>query len=690
MNNKRKFRYDPLYRVIDEPQELRIIEGNFRKLFDRLKQINNLGIIPEVFEMAKYPKYEHKLGTIHQVNSLLSVAPEDLIPEKYRTPLKIASIFLHLGHLPFAHPTERALLLASNLGDRNKENKIKRYINKRLEKVLEKAGFEDKRTQNVLEDIFSLREYRELYKYFSAYYLIEKWNRINQNIEDLDDDNLQIIICNLIDKKSPGYEYLTLADKADYVQRDALYFGTIKLDVPPKHLYSKLAEHNPTQTVNEKILIEYNLKYLSEKFYNNLDVVWFSRLFEKILASLMMSKNFDLEWLEIGTDEELKRLMCDNFDPGNNRTQLPVTWVRRGKKLFSGEVEFSKVFELKGVNYPKEKDIIDFEYEIIRKPQTIRGLLTYPYNKGILLSIEYDNQDVSYRLPDQDLFTVTLFQDSCNRKFIELLNTVKNIETYLSVMRHSKIIRRGLGCEISWTHKVRFANEEIVREISEAIKSLGEDFIIKYLSSLSRISTYSQIWDNFDNRYLWKTRVSDSLRDSSIDEKTKDKVRQFFVYGLLGLPIRLLQYKTTRIHLKQILDELENKMSAELPSGKKGNIFEAICLITRILNKRGRYQYFLNSLVVRDPEKPRGQRDDNEFDVVELLVDENNRAACHIYACSIADDYVDKNKDPITTLTDHIHSVYPNLIIRTFYVIPENKNANNWSPFLEETGRSYN
>lgn len=62
MSEKRDLWYDPLYRVVDVTEEISFIEGNFKGLFDRLKGINNLGLIPEVLEMAKYPKYEHHLG----------------------------------------------------------------------------------------------------------------------------------------------------------------------------------------------------------------------------------------------------------------------------------------------------------------------------------------------------------------------------------------------------------------------------------------------------------------------------------------------------------------------------------------------------------------------------------------------------------------------------------------------------
>ncbi|MHC1571513.1 MAG: hypothetical protein ACXQTM_03945, partial [Methanosarcinales archaeon] len=241
MNEKHNFRYDPLYRIIDETEEMRIVEGNLKSLYDRLKRINNLSLIPEVFEMARYPKYEHGMGTLHQINSLLDVTDENIIPTDYRKPLILASLFLHLGHFPYTYSTERALLLASNLGHRSKGNKIKKYVKRKIEKVLDKMGLDAERKQNILSNIFSLRDYKLLYRYFSAEILVEKWGNLKEKINGLSEEDLEVIIKDLVNKENDGYRYLSLADKADFVQRDALYFGTVRIDVSPKHLYSGIS-----------------------------------------------------------------------------------------------------------------------------------------------------------------------------------------------------------------------------------------------------------------------------------------------------------------------------------------------------------------------------------------------------------------------------------------------------------------
>jgi len=693
MNKKHNFRYDPLYRVIDEIEELRVVEGNFKPLFDRLKRINNLGIIPEVFEMARYPKYEHGVGTLHQINSLLRVIDKKTIPNKYRKPLILASLFLHLGHFPYTYSTERALLLASNLGDRGKENEIKKYVKRKIEKVLNRTGLRNERKKNILDNIFSLRDYKLLYRFFSAEILVEKWADLKDKINGLSEKDLKVIIRDLIDKEYDGYVYLNLADRADFVQRDALYFGTVRIDVSPKHLYSGISMYNPSYSVSEEKLIEYNFNYLTERFYDNPTIICFSRLYEKIVASLIISKNFKLEWIEKYDDAQFKRLICDGIDSNNKQIRLPSTWLNRAKELFDKKITFSLIFDLKGVSFQKEKDVIDIEYELIGKRESERGLLTYPFDTGVLLAIDYLDK-VDYPVhPNYHAFSIKVFQNKSNKSLDKLLKIIKNLSPYLS-FRHVDTIRRGLANQISWTKEVRFSNEAVIRAISEAIQSIESgkynkgDFIGKYLKNLSDISTYGELWHNLD-QFIWRGLINNFLKQHRKELETW-KIYKLFTRGLLSLPVRLLQYKSTKRYLDEIYDKLLEKISSDVSDDKRGDLFEALWLINRLRTKKGKFQFFLSGMVVVDPNRPRNTRDQNEFDIIELSINDTGKAECWVYACSIADDYEAENLKQLTKLTDHMRKVFPDLIIRARYVIPNNKNAGDWAPREENAGRDSN
>ncbi|MHC1575310.1 MAG: hypothetical protein ACXQTY_05865 [Candidatus Methanogasteraceae archaeon] len=690
MTGKRDFRYDPLYRVVDVTDEIRFIEGNAKTQFDRLKGIANLGILPEVLEMAKYPKYEHHLGTVYQVNCLLDMKKDTMDP-KYCLPLKLSAIFLHLGHLPFTYSTERALLLASSSGTNDLDNKAKSYLKKIMEKVLREADFDDKEQEEHLEKLFSIDNYKILYRYISCYIFLEKWNKIQREYELKDGDKMTILK-NLIDTKNDGYMYLELANKADFVQRDALYFGTVKLDISPKQLYGlELPGHtSEVFSIDEKKLIESNLDYLSERFYNSDRIRWVSRLYEKIVANLVLSTNFKMEWLDNLDDPQFKRIITENGAPDSKPANLSTKWVKRAKDLFEDNIQFYRIFELFDISFEKQKNVIDIEYKLLGKNESTRGLLTYPFEKGLLLDIDYLRRP-RQRFPchpNYRQFSVGIFQDD-SLQFIELLKIIERLSHHCSIS-HVEAIRWGLCKQFSWTKSIRIDNKNVIDAISEAIANIEDgDFLIKFLKSISSIKTFDALWDNFENQTLWLSHIR-YITGTHKEHIEDEDVWRYFVEGVLSLPIRLLQYESTKKYLVKVYEKILEMIPTTESSEKRGHLFEALWLIDRMQERRGEFQFLINGMVVTDLTKPKRERDLHEFDVIELLISESGEAECWIYACSIADNYTQKNKEQLGELADYIHGVYSELKIHTRYVIPQDKNNGIWRPKEEETGVRWN
>jgi len=699
MNGKRDLWYDPLYRVVEKTEEIQFIEGHFKELFDRLKGINNLGIIPEVLEMAKYPKYEHHLGTVYQINCLLECMDKDMIPEVYHLPLKLSALFLHSGHLPFTYSTERALLLASSLGTDDRNNNAKNYVKKRIERVLQQANFDDKEREKHLEKLFSVENYKVLYRYFSCLIFLEKWKKIQEEYE-LKDEDKETIIRNLIDSKNDGYRYLELANKADFVQRDALYFGTVRLDISPKHLYGQglLGHTSEIFSVDEKELIESNLDYLRERFYDSDRIRWVSRLYEKIVASLILSKNFKMEWVDKLDDSEFKRIITENNTP-NKPANLSKNWIKRANDLFENGIHFSVVFELSDISFEKQKNVIDIEYKLLGKSESTRGLLVYPFEKGLLLDIEYLRKQRFPSHPNYWQFSVGVFQNDSQRRFIELINIIEQLSHYCSIIgvgdkktSHIRNIREGICKQFSWTGSIRIDNKNVIEAISESIENIENgdayekgEFLSKFLKGLSSIETFYELWYNFENQFFWLSRIEGIVKEHKEDIEKSD-IRKYFVEGMLSLPVRLLQFKTTEKYLDEIYKKLLEMIPNAESNEKKGYLFEALLLIDSIREKKGTFQFLINGMVVVDPTKPKDERDIHEFDVIELFINESDKAECWISACSIADDYEQKNREQLDKLARNIHRVYSDLRIRTRYIIPENKGHGVWKPKEEETG----
>lgn len=692
MVGKRNFRYDPLYRVIDVTEDMSFIEGNYKGLFDRLKGINNLGIIPEVLEMARYPKYEHHLGTVYQINCLLAYTDKDMIPEAYRLPLRLSALFLHLGHLPFTYSTERALLLACGLGTGRRDNKAKKYVKERTENVFQKINMDAKEQQYHLEKLFSLENYKNIYRYFSCYLFLKNWGTIRRKYE-IKDEEKETIVRNLIDPKSDGYRYLELADKADFVQRDALYFGTVRLDISPRHLYGERLL-GPTPgffSIDEQKLIESNLDYLRERFYDNDRIRWVSRLYEKIVANLILCENFKIEWLDQLDDTQFKRLITENRTPDIKPANLPVKWTKRAKDLFEGNIKFSMVFELSGIAFEKQRNILDIKYKLLQKGKSIRGLLTYPFEKGVLLDIDYLRKVQFPSHPNYRQFSVSVFQNDSQTRFIELLKIIEQLIRCCSVS-NIKNIKLGICKHFSWTESTRIDNNDVIEAISETIGNVESggaygkgEFITRFLKSITSLKTFDELWHNFENYALWLSYIMHFVKKHKEDIE-ESGIRNVFVEGILSLPVHLLQFKA----IKGYIDEIYTKMLELIPAAgsteKRGHLFEASWLMDKLREKRGRFQFLINGMVVVDPKKSKKERDIQEFDVIETFINERGKAECWIYACSIADDYEEKNREQLFKLAENIHRVYSDLRIRTRYVIPEDKSRGVWKPKEVETG----
>ena len=378
------YRYDPLYRVIDETREMRLIEGHYKENFERLKRINSLGMIPEVIEMAKYSKYEHSIGTVYQINCLLDIV--DKIEKKYHIPLRFSAQFLHIGHFPYTYSTERGLLIACYVGNTDKIKRDRQKIEGLIKKIIEYHEISEPEKEKIIADIFSLREFSKLYKFFSTDFFLHHATLLNEFVErDSIDLCKKTIVNNLTNEKSDGYQFLCLADKTDFVQRDALYFGTVKLDISPKHLYRKASE-NITIPSNEESLIDANYDYLKNTFYDDTNVLLFSRLYEKIVAALLLHEKFEFDWLQQYDDDTFKWLLINKKTrEKNEEVDLPTEWTNKAKLLFERKLKYNLIFELEAIEFEKKKDVIQIEHELIGKTQPIINLgdckISAPTNK---------------------------------------------------------------------------------------------------------------------------------------------------------------------------------------------------------------------------------------------------------------------------------------------------------------------
>jgi len=674
-------KYDPLYRVIEVSKELLDMEKKLSKEYERLKNISNLGLVTHFFETAKFSKYEHLIGTLYQVNSLIS---NTKIEEKYKKPLLISAIILHLGHFPYTYATEEALLLAANCGKDINSNRAKDYIKLVLNKVLKAYGKGEEFNNKEIKAILFMKDPKKLYRFFSLEILLDSWKKIKSDFE-LNDESLKIIIGNLIDERSPGYKYLNLANKSDYVQRDALYLGCAKLDVSPKLLYKNLSDKYSTKysttSINEQKLIQITERYLTERFYENPDVISSVNLYTKILASLFLSKNFKLQWLKKFDDDAFKSVITTGIAENNERVHLPNVWTKRAENVLKGDYanNFKRLFTVDLVKIPKVDDIVKAEYYLLKKKASKRGIFRYPFDSGILLYIKYAQKET------WDTFKVTFFVND----HIDLLLflTITDRLTYSSPFFQLFNINEGLARLLSWTGEVRISNECVIEAVSEAIKLLSKKdpkFMRKYILKLMKIKEF---------RNLWRFRVDDYilylLRDSEVrDNEIMEQTAKWFSRILLILPLKILRFRETVGYMEKIKNKILELIKTS-PQNIKGNYFEALCLLNLITcekNESNRFEMVVNGMVVLENQNNSKKSDKNEFDIIRIVKNKRN-IEIKIYACSISGNIVKKNRDQLVRIVDYLKEKYgnrhKNVHLNTYYMMPKSVKNENYDPKIE-------
>ena len=178
---------------------------------------------------------------------------------------------------------------------------------------------------------------------------------------------------------------------------------------------------------------------------------------------------------------------------------------------------------------------------------------------------------------------------------------------------------------------------------------------------------------------------SEELPNKEIYEGLEAFKRQKAVQNLLSIPTKFLRYKPIGTLIEEIHSNLLERLETE--SDDKGNIFEALCIVDRIRKKKGVFQFFLFGAIVRDNKQ---RKDETEFDIIEFTIQEKTVSECCIYACSISDDFRRNNIGHVTEITSHINRVFKKAVVRSYYIVPENKSVGDWRPKLEQTGRNFN
>ncbi len=109
--NKQKIVNDPVYGFISIPYDIvfDIIEHPY---FQRLRRIRQLGMTHYVYPGANHTRFQHALGAMHLMGNAIEVirSKGQEITEEEARAVTIAILLHDIGHGPFSHSLEKALI----------------------------------------------------------------------------------------------------------------------------------------------------------------------------------------------------------------------------------------------------------------------------------------------------------------------------------------------------------------------------------------------------------------------------------------------------------------------------------------------------------------------------------------------------------------------------------------------------
>lgn len=287
------------YIIVENNLSTLIEQTPLKKELNRLKQMNQLGLIAREFHLAKHTKYEHHLGVYFLINKLFNIAKDNISSSagiKDNT-LKLAALIHGIGHLPFSFPTERAVLLAASM-DKNiyeaVESRILLVANVVCNNCSRVAN-KHKCFRNIVRD----KRTFDLFRWFSASKILSIRHELEQAASGITNFNIEELCKYLVCRKNIGNELLFALDRLDCIIRDLFYVGTINIDINLEHYLRNIyidSEKKLTLPKEWEGIVSLE-NYLEDNVYNSKMVNAYSGVFVKTVAQNLLEGKIKLKSL---------------------------------------------------------------------------------------------------------------------------------------------------------------------------------------------------------------------------------------------------------------------------------------------------------------------------------------------------------------------------------------------------------
>jgi HD superfamily phosphohydrolase len=190
------------------PEEMRFIESYY---LQRLRHVSQMGLIHLVYPDARHSRFEHSLGVLWSLKSLLTQdahVAKTLKDDEKRT-LFFAALLHDCGHGPFSHTTETLLEIAG--------------LDKQLRRPVEGEGRKVKPHERRARDMVQDDDFHLANLDIQSYGLREALDRFGVDPDDVVRLILGLSPAPLLNLLSGDFD----VDKMDYFRRDAFFTGTM-------------------------------------------------------------------------------------------------------------------------------------------------------------------------------------------------------------------------------------------------------------------------------------------------------------------------------------------------------------------------------------------------------------------------------------------------------------------------------
>lgn len=277
--------HDPVWGSIDYSEwEMQIIDS---PLFQRLRDINQVGLAMLTYPAARHSRFEHSLGVTSAVKKMCDKVDKNSenfkIPEKSKNAIILSALLHDIGHCFYSHLSET---IYGELEDFVK-------VRKKFYDVLELKP----KPHEILS--FMIVNTDAFKDFFFRYVNYPNKGSVRQNL--FPDVGCMIIGQNITrDGRINSYQTALIngpfdADKLDYIKRDSLTAGlTLQYDM--ERLFTKIQVHSTPSTnevIEDRLVINFNgITAIEELTFCKIMLFSYIYYHQKVLISETMIKDY--------------------------------------------------------------------------------------------------------------------------------------------------------------------------------------------------------------------------------------------------------------------------------------------------------------------------------------------------------------------------------------------------------------